>query len=132
MDVNSYYFFCFKQKTAYEMRISDWSSDVCSSDLVKKLDMFEFIEHIFPKNVIAAMSENNVLQILVFALFAGVGLTALGEKGRPLVRGAEALPELMLHITCYVLRLAPLAVFGALAKVENGSASCRDSVCQCV
>src|SRR3546814_3027217 len=26
-------FFCFKQKTAYEMRISDWSSDVCSSDL---------------------------------------------------------------------------------------------------
>src|SRR3546814_11365498 len=27
-------FFCFKQKTAYEMRISDWSSDVCSSDLL--------------------------------------------------------------------------------------------------
>src|SRR3546814_8345266 len=29
-------FFCFKQKTAYEMRISDWSSDVCSSDLLAK------------------------------------------------------------------------------------------------
>src|SRR3546814_5284563 len=29
-------FFCFKQKTAYEMRISDWSSDVCSSDLAKR------------------------------------------------------------------------------------------------
>src|SRR3546814_16787979 len=89
---------------------------------VKKLDMFEFIEHIFPKNVIAAMAENNVLQILVFALFAGVGLTALGEKGRPLVRGAEALAELMLQITGYVMRLAPLAVFGALAKVvaKNG------------
>src|SRR3546814_16301743 len=29
-------FFCFKQKTAYEMRISDWSSDVCSSDLLKR------------------------------------------------------------------------------------------------
>src|SRR3546814_10871301 len=28
-----FWFFCFKQKTAYEMRISDWSSDVCSSDL---------------------------------------------------------------------------------------------------
>jgi Na+/H+-dicarboxylate symporter len=84
---------------------------------VKKLDMFEFIEHIFPKNVIQAMAENNVLQILVFALFAGVGLTALGEKGKPLVRGAEALAELMLQITNYVMRLAPLAVFGALAKV---------------
>ena len=84
---------------------------------VKKLDMFEFIEHIFPKNVIAAMAENNVLQILVFSLFAGVGLTALGEKGKPLVRGAEALAELMLQITGYVMRLAPFAVFGALAKV---------------
>src|SRR3546814_4878215 len=32
-------FFCFKQKTAYEMRISDWSSDVCSSDLGKEMVM---------------------------------------------------------------------------------------------
>src|SRR3546814_16059556 len=32
-----YYFFFFKQKTAYEMRISDWSSDVCSSDLASNL-----------------------------------------------------------------------------------------------
>src|SRR3546814_991695 len=31
-------FFFFKQKTAYEMRISDWSSDVCSSDLVPDRD----------------------------------------------------------------------------------------------
>src|SRR3546814_7493059 len=33
-----YLFFFFKQKTAYEMRISDWSSDVCSSDLVRDLE----------------------------------------------------------------------------------------------
>src|SRR3546814_4795090 len=32
-----FFFFFFKQKTAYEMRISDWSSDVCSSDLVDML-----------------------------------------------------------------------------------------------
>src|SRR3546814_9655642 len=31
-----FFFFFFKQKTAYEMRISDWSSDVCSSDLVER------------------------------------------------------------------------------------------------
>jgi len=89
---------------------------------VKKLDFFEFIEHVFPKNVIGAMGDNNVLQILVFALFAGVGLTAIGEKGRPLVKGAEALAELMLEITGYVMRFAPFAVFGALANVvsQNG------------
>ena len=89
---------------------------------VKKLDLFEFIEHIFPKNIITAMGENNVLQVLVFSLFAGIALTAIGEKGKPLVRGAEALADLMLQITGYVMRFAPFAVFGALAKVvaENG------------
>lgn len=89
---------------------------------VQKLDVFEFILHIFPKNAVGALADNNVLQILVFSLFAGIGLSAMGEKGAPLVRGAEALAELMLHITGYVMRYAPLAVFGALAKVvaQNG------------
>jgi Na+/H+-dicarboxylate symporter len=84
---------------------------------VKKLDFYEFIEHVFPKNVVGAMADNNVLQILVFALFAGVGLTALGERGAPLVRAADTLAELMLEITGYVMRFAPFAVFGALANV---------------
>ncbi len=89
---------------------------------VRKLDMFEFLEHVFPKNIIQAMADNNVLQILVFALFAGIGVTAIGEKGKPLVRGAEALAELMLQVTGYVMRFAPFAVFGALANVvaKNG------------
>ena len=84
---------------------------------VKKLDFWEFILSIFPKNAIEAMATNNILQILVFALFAGVALSALGEKGAPLVRGADALAEMMLQITHYVMRYAPIAVFGALAGV---------------
>src|SRR3546814_4149148 len=36
-----YFFFFFKQKTAYEMRISDWSSDVCSSDLLLFLHVWD-------------------------------------------------------------------------------------------
>ncbi len=84
---------------------------------VKKLDFWEFILSIFPKNAFEAMATNNILQILVFALFAGVALSALGEKGAPLVRGAEALAEMMLQITHYVMRYAPVAVFGALAAV---------------
>src|SRR3546814_15968332 len=39
----TYFFFFFKQKTAYEMRISDWSSDVCSSDLNGALFFWFFI-----------------------------------------------------------------------------------------
>jgi Na+/H+-dicarboxylate symporter len=88
---------------------------------VKKLDFWEFILSIFPKNAIEAMAANNILQILVFALFAGVALSALGEKGAPLVRGADALAEMMLQITHYVMRYAPIAVFGALAAVVSKS-----------
>jgi len=84
---------------------------------VKKLDFWEFILSIFPKNAFEAMATNNILQILVFALFAGIALSALGEKGAPLVRGAESLAEMMLQITHYVMRYAPVAVFGALAAV---------------
>ena len=100
----------------------DLAAPVKAVGEVKKLDLFEFIEHVFPKNLFTALSENNVLQILVFSLFAGIGLTAIGDKGKPLVRAAEALAELMLQITGYVMRFAPFAVFGALAKVvaENG------------
>ena len=76
-----------------------------------------FVLSVFPTSILDAMAQNNVLQILVFSLFAGVALSAIGEKGAPLVRGAEALTVLMLTITDYVMKAAPLAVFGALASV---------------
>ncbi len=58
---------------------------------VAELNFFDFILHIFPKNAFDALATNNILQILVFSLFCGVALSALGEKGAPLVRGADAL-----------------------------------------
>ncbi len=84
---------------------------------VATLDPVDFILHIFPKNAFEAMATNNILQILVFSCFAGVALSAMGEKGRPLVRGAESLADMMLQITSYVMRFAPIGVFGALANV---------------
>jgi len=88
---------------------------------VKKQDFWEFTLSIFPKNALEALATNNILQILVFSVFAGVALSAIGEKGAPLVRGAEALAEMMLQITGYVMRFAPFAVFGAIAKVVAAS-----------
>ncbi|APG62125.1 dicarboxylate/amino acid:cation symporter [Sphingorhabdus lutea] len=81
------------------------------------LNLHDFILHIFPKSIFEAMSGNNILQILVFSIFAGVALSAIGEKGAPLVRGAEALADMMLQMTAYVMRFAPVAVFGAIAGV---------------
>jgi Na+/H+-dicarboxylate symporter len=88
---------------------------------IKRLSGPEFILSIFPKNAFEAMATNNILQILVFSIFAGVALAAIGEKGAPLVRGADALAEMMLQITGYVMRYAPIAVFGAIANVVAAS-----------
>ena len=84
---------------------------------VKDFTLRHFVLEIFPTSAFDAMAQNNILQILVFSLFAGVALSALGPRAAVLVRGAEALAELMLQITGYVMRFAPFAVFGAIAGV---------------
>jgi Na+/H+-dicarboxylate symporter len=54
-------------------------------------DLAKFIAHIFPISMVKAMAENDILQIVVFSLFLGVAITAVGEPARPLVRALEAL-----------------------------------------
>jgi Na+/H+-dicarboxylate symporter len=78
-------------------------------------DFAKFIAHIFPESMIEAMADNEILQIVVFSIFVGVAITAVGEPARPLVRATEALVKVMLQITDYVMRFAPIAVFAAVA-----------------
>ncbi|UZK69932.1 dicarboxylate/amino acid:cation symporter [Sphingomonas sp. S1-29] len=74
-----------------------------------------FITHIVPASGVEAMADNEILQIVVFSLFVGVAITAVGEKAAPLVRGIEALAQVILQVTNYVMRFAPFAVFAAVA-----------------
>jgi Na+/H+-dicarboxylate symporter len=101
--------------------IPDAAAAAAAVGEVKELKATEFLLSIFPKNAFEAMATNNILQILVFSIFAGVALSAIGEKGAALVRGADALAEMMLQITGYVMRYAPIAVFGAIANVVAAS-----------
>jgi Na+/H+-dicarboxylate symporter len=78
-------------------------------------DLAKFIAHIFPTSMVKAMAENDILQIVVFSLFLGVAITAVGEAARPLVRALEALVKVMLQVTDYVMRFAPVAVFAAVS-----------------
>ncbi len=73
-----------------------------------------FVIHLVPKSFFEAMATNEILQIVIFSVFTGVAITAIGEKAAPLVRGIEALVHVMLQITDYVMRLAPVAVFAAV------------------
>jgi len=79
-------------------------------------DLAKFLIHIVPTSALDAMATNNILQLVVFSLFFGVGLAAVGEAGAPLVRGLEALVAVMLTVTGYVMLFAPIAVFCAIAK----------------
>ena len=75
----------------------------------------DFVTHIVPASMIDAMAKNEILQIVVFSIFVGVAITAVGEKAAPLVKATEALVAVMLQITDYVMRFAPIAVFAAVA-----------------
>ena len=75
-----------------------------------------FVTHLVPKSAIEAMANNEILQIVVFSVFFGVAMTAIGERALPLARGVEALGQVMLQITDYVMRAAPFAVFAAVTS----------------
>jgi len=76
----------------------------------------DFISHLVPASIFEAMSTNEILPIVIFSVFFGVALTAVGEKGKPIVRGVESLVRVMLQVTDYVMRFAPFAVFTAVAS----------------
>ncbi|MGN6059380.1 MAG: dicarboxylate/amino acid:cation symporter, partial [Sphingomicrobium sp.] len=82
----------------------------------------DFVNHVVPQSIFEAMSTNEILPIVVFSLFFGVALTAIGEHGKPIVHGVEALVRVMLQVTNYVMRFAPFAVFTAVtsALAERG------------
>jgi Na+/H+-dicarboxylate symporter len=79
------------------------------------LSLKEFVTHLVPKSAVEAMANNEILQIVVFSIFFGVGLASLGEKGRLLAQGIEGLADVMLKVTGYVMMFAPVAVFAAIA-----------------
>jgi Na+/H+-dicarboxylate symporter len=77
----------------------------------------QFVVELAPSSIAKSMADNAVLQIVVFSLFAGVAINAVGERAAPLLRGISALADVMLQITNYVMSFAPIAVFAAIAAV---------------
>lgn len=70
-----------------------------------------------PSNPIQAMVDANMLQIIVFALFLGVAITAVGEKGKSLYNFFDSLAEVMYKVTAFVMNFAPIGVFSLITPV---------------
>lgn len=91
-----------------------------AKDLIGKTQEFslaKFVEHVFPKSVIEAMATNEILQIVIFSIFFGVAMSALGDYSKTLLKALDAVAHVILKMVGYVMNFAPLGVFGAIAAV---------------
>ncbi len=91
------------------------ASGAASGLATTKQDFSQIIEHIFPTSIIDAMARGDVLQIVVFAFIFGAACAAIGAKSRAVVEFCDSLAEVMFRFTNYVMLVAPLGVFGAIA-----------------
>jgi Na+/H+-dicarboxylate symporter len=83
---------------------------------IEAMSLQNFIAHTVPVSIVDAMARNEILQIVVFAVFFGCATAALGERAKALVDVFDAIAHIMLKVTGYVMLFAPLAVFGALTS----------------
>jgi proton glutamate symport protein len=77
--------------------------------------LVETIVHAFPSSIVEAMVRGDVLQIVAFSVLFAVAVSAIGEKGKPIIRGMESLSQVMFKFTNYVMMFAPIGVGAAMA-----------------
>lgn len=76
-----------------------------------------FVTHVFPRSIFEAMAGNEILQIVVFAVFFGIATASIGEQGKVVIKGLDAVAHVVLRVTGYVMYFAPVAAFAAIASV---------------
>lgn len=76
---------------------------------------YDFLIDIVPSTVVGAFVDDNVLQVLLVAILFAVAVRLMGERGAPIVRGAELVGEAVFGIVRMVMYLAPIGAFGAMA-----------------
>ena len=91
-----------------------------ASELTQKVDGFSaqnFVEHIIPKSIVEAMANNEILQIVIFSIFFGLAAASIGENSKPIVNALDKTSHIILKMVNYVMKFAPIGVFGAIAGV---------------
>lgn len=71
--------------------------------------------NLIPLNPVEAMAKGNMLQIIIFAIIFGFGVSSLGEAGRPVHKFFETVGDTMIKVTGFVMLYAPIGVFGLMA-----------------
>ena len=81
---------------------------------------WDILVHMAPTSVVDAMARGDILQVVVFAVFFGIAVAAVGEPARPLVGVLDAVAQVMFRVTAYVMRFAPVGVMAAMAATVGG------------
>ena len=76
-----------------------------------------FIEHIVPKSIFEAMATNEILQIVIFSIFFGLAAASLGDYVKPVITAFDKISHIVLKMVNFVMKFAPIGVFGAIAGV---------------
>jgi proton glutamate symport protein len=77
--------------------------------------LVETLVHVFPSSIADSLVRGDILQIVAFAVLFAMAVSAIGEKGKPMLRAMESLSQVMFKFTNYVMMMAPLGVFAAMA-----------------
>ncbi|HMI64290.1 MAG TPA: cation:dicarboxylase symporter family transporter, partial [Puia sp.] len=67
-----------------------------------------FIIHIFPRSIFEALANNEILQIVVFAVFFGIATASIGERGKVVINALDVVAQVVLRVTGYVMYFAPV------------------------
>src|SRR6266481_2003027 len=81
---------------------------------VSQFSIEKFLTHLIPTSIADAMAQNEILQIVVFAVFFAVALGAMPERAKPIMALIDDLAHIMLKVTGYVMLFAPVAVWAAI------------------
>jgi Na+/H+-dicarboxylate symporter len=87
------------------------------TDKTKVFSAQNFVEHIIPKSVFEALATNEILQIVIFSIFFGLAAASIGDHAKPVVKVLDVISHIILKMVNYVMKFAPLGVFGAIAGV---------------
>src|SRR5436305_3527567 len=83
----------------------------------KEFSLPNFVDHVFPVSIIDAMARNEILQIVVFSIFFGVAMTAIGDYARPVLKALDAVSHVILKMVGYVMNFSRIGVLGAISAV---------------
>ncbi|MCB2338962.1 cation:dicarboxylate symporter family transporter [Clostridium estertheticum] len=90
------------------------SSYVSTTKSVANHSTVDMLVNIVPTNIVSAMAEGNMLSIIFFSVMFGLGISAVGEKAKPVLRLCQGISEAMFWVTNQVMKVAPIGVFGLM------------------